>query len=192
MVYRYITEKFSHFNLVDEEIFALIQIMKFKRYPRHGTIFGIGERTNTIALLVEGSAYSSMLQDDGKKRITSFHYSGSLSEIIFNYEDYLEDNPSQKHYQVYEESVLLLLDVSAVRRLYEEFPRFYQFELMIVQQNLLYALKNIHILQANASNEKIKLLRQSFPKLLQLFPYSYIASYLGIHRNTFNKVMSSI
>lgn len=192
MIYKYVTEKFSHFNLADEEIFALIGILKFRRYKRKETIFYIGERVNTIAMLVEGAAYSTMLHDDGKERITSLHYPDSLSEIVFNYEDYLQGSPSQKNYLVYEESLLLLLDINAVRRLYEQFPRFYQLELMLMQPNLLLALKSIHILQGHTSNEKIRLLKQHFPKIFQLFPYSYIASYLGVHRNTFNKVMASL
>lgn len=192
MLYPYITQKFAHFNLNEEEMYELSKILTFKKFHRKEILFFDGERVNTIALIVEGSAYSSILDVDGVVRITSFHYPSSLLEIVFNYEDYLQNMPSQKIYRAYEDVLLLLLDIAAVKRLYEKFPRFYQLELMIMEPNFVIALKNVRILQAKTATDKIKLLKDYFPQIFQLFPYSYIASYLGIHRNTFKKVMTSI
>lgn len=190
MIYPYIIEKFAHFNLNDEEIYELSKILSFKEIQRKEVLFSFEERVNTIALLVKGAIYSSTLDIDGSTRITGFHYPSSLTEIVFNYEDYLQNASSTKIFKAYEDSTLLLLDIASVKRLYEKFPRFYQLELMIMEPNFLMALKNLRILQAKTSHDKIKLLKDHFPNIFQLFPYNYIASYLGIHRNTFNKVMA--
>ncbi|MCW2263161.1 MULTISPECIES: Crp/Fnr family transcriptional regulator [Sphingobacterium] len=192
MIYHYITEKFSHFNLNEEEIYELSKILTFKKIHRKEILFCAGERVNTIALIVKGSVYGSILNVDGVVQITSFHYPSSLLEIVFNYEDYLLNNSSQMIFRAYDDALLLLLDIAAVKRLYEKFPRFYQLELMIMEPNLVMALKNVGILQAKTATDKIKLLKDNFPQIFQIFPYSYIASFLGIHRNTFNKVMTSI
>ena len=189
-VNQYIVDKFSHFNLNEEEIFELNKILIFKRFRRKEIIFSYGERVTTIALIIEGAVYSSILQQDGTTRITSLHYPSTLGEIIFNFEDYLQDRPSKKNYRVQDDCLLLMLDIPAVKRLYEQFPRFYQLELMIIQPNFVTALKNIEILQSKNAADKIKLLKFHAPEVFKLFPYGHIASYLGIHRNTFNNVIS--
>ncbi|QIH35931.1 Crp/Fnr family transcriptional regulator [Sphingobacterium sp. DR205] len=166
--------------------------MSFKRYRRGELIFKVGERVDTIALLVEGAVYSDFYDEDGNQRITSFHCPLDSGEIVFNYEDYLQERPSQKSYKAFGDSLLLLLDISAVKVLYDRFPRFYQLELMIMQPNLIHALKNISILQARTAAEKIALLKEHSPKTFQVFPYSYIASFLGIHRNTLNAVLTTL
>ena len=57
MLYPYITQKFAHFNLNEEEMYELSKILTFKKFPRKEILFFDGERVNTIALIVEGSAY---------------------------------------------------------------------------------------------------------------------------------------
>lgn len=192
MIIEFITKKFAHFNLIDEEIYELSKILTFQKFRKKEYVFFPGARVNKIALIVKGSVYSSILDIEGSFRITSFHYPSSYGEIVFNYEDYLEDVHSKKVFQAYEDSLLLFLDIVAVKKLYERFPRFYQLELTIMEGNFFLALKNIRILQSKNAAEKIILFKEMYPHVFQIFPYSYISSYLGIHRNTFNKVISSI
>ena len=192
MIYEFIKSRFSHFNLNEEETIVLVKILRFKRFRRKEIIFHFGERVHSIALLVEGSAFSRTLCSDGNDQILSFHYPTSIGEIVFNYDDYIQGNLSQKIYQAYEDSLLLFLDVQAVKQLYAKYPKFYQLELMIMEPNLVHALQNIRILQANSAEEKIRLLKDYYPKIFQVFPYQYIASYLGIHRNTFNNALGRL
>lgn len=189
MLNHYIETKFSAYNLNEEEVMELIRVFRLKRYRRKERIFNLEDRMSTVGFLLEGSVYSSVIRQDGKLCITSFHYPLSIGEIVFNYEDYLQERLSQKIYHVYEDALLLLVDINTIKSLKTRFPKFYQLEMMIMELTLEHALKSIHIFQAKTIAEKVMLLKTHSPKTFQIFPYSYIASYLGIHRNTLNKLM---
>ena len=192
MFINHIIEKFAHFGLTDRELEETRKILRVEHIKRNSFFLKKGEHSNRIGLLVKGLVYAYSMNRGSEEQIHSFFYPGSQQDIVFNYESYIQHSPSEIAYKCYQDATLIVLDTEEVKQLYQQFPRFYQLEMLIMQPQFLQALFRSKMLQSGSALEKISILKAQSPEIFKLFPSIYIASYLGIHRNTFNRAMSKI
>lgn len=192
MLINHIIQKFAHFNLTEEELEETRKILRVEHVKRNSFFLKKGEQSNRIGLLVEGLIYAYSMDNEQEEHIHSFFYPGSQQDIVFNYEAYIQHHPSEIAYKCYQDATLLVLDTVEAKKLYQQFPRFYQLEMLIMQPQFLQALFRSKMLQSGSAFEKISILKTQSPEIFRLFPSTYIASYLGIHRNTFNRAMSKM
>lgn len=188
----HITEKFAHFDLTAHELEETRKILRVEHVKRNSFFLKKGEHSNRIGLLVKGLIYAYSSDSNSEEHIHNFFYPGSSQDIVFNYESYIQNVPSELAYKCYQDATLIVLDTMEVKKLYQQFPRFYQLEMLIMQPQFLQALFRSKMLQSGSALEKITILKAQAPEIFRLFPSIYIASYLGIHRNTFNRAMSKI
>ncbi|GHE45659.1 Crp/Fnr family transcriptional regulator [Sphingobacterium griseoflavum] len=192
MFLNHITEKFAHFNLSEAEIGALRKILHLEHFKKNSFFIKKGEYSNRIGLLIKGLLYAYDRDSNEEEQIHSFFFAASQHDVVFNYEAYIRNVPSAVSYKCYQDVTMIVLDTVKVKELYEQFPRFYQLEMLIMQPQFLQALYRSKMLHASSAPEKISLLKAQTPELFKLFPSAYIASYLGIHRNTFNRAMHKL
>ena len=192
MLIDYIVNKFAHFNLTEEELQETRKILRLEHYKRNSLFLKRGEHSTRIGLLVKGLMYAYSIDGTGEEQIHDVFYPSSSHDIVFNYEAYIQAEPSQVFYKFYQDSTIIVLDIAEVKQLYQQFPRFYQLEMLIMQPQFLQALFQNKLLRAGSAPEKIAILKRQSPEIFKLFPSAYIASYLGIHRNTFNRAMHKL
>ncbi|AEV33461.1 Crp/Fnr family transcriptional regulator [Owenweeksia hongkongensis] len=188
-VLQYIKKQYSHFNLTEHELSTLGKHITVTHYKRNDFFLREDNASLKMGLLISGTAYSYKMNDNGEEVVDSFFYPDQ-QEILFDYKSYFKGTSSNLNIKFQEEAVVSFFYIQDIKTLYDDFPRFLQFELLIIQQEFLYAIHRNEILHANTAEEKIKLLQEQMPKVFELFPYVQIASYLGIHRNTFRRVFS--
>ncbi|MBU2996437.1 Crp/Fnr family transcriptional regulator [Cellulophaga baltica] len=184
-----IKQRYPHFNLTDDEISILEQHITTCYFKRNDLFLKEGTPCEKIGVIFKGTAYSYKMDDNGEEVIKHFFYPNN-QDILFNYESYLQNESSNLNIKFQEESFVGFFDIQEIINLYTEYPRFLHLEMLLVKQQFQYALQRSKTLQLGTAEEKIKLLQKHKPKAFELFPYSHIASYLGIHRNTFRRVFS--
>ncbi|WP_276166431.1 Crp/Fnr family transcriptional regulator [Zobellia alginiliquefaciens] len=185
----HINEKYPHFNLTDEEVSILEQHLTTCFFKRNDLFLKEGTPCEKIGVIFKGTAYSYKMDDNGEEVIKNFFYPNN-QDILFNYESYLQNENSNLNIKFQEESFVGFFYINDIINLYTDYPRFLHLEMLLIKQQFQYALQRSKILQLGSAEEKIKLLQKYKPKAFELFPYSHIASYLGIHRNTFRRVFS--
>ncbi|WP_289045679.1 Crp/Fnr family transcriptional regulator [uncultured Olleya sp.] len=185
----HINQKYPHFNLTDEEISILEQNITTCLFKRNELFIKEGTPCKKIGLILKGTAYSYNIDDNGEEVIKDFFYPNN-QDILFNYESYLQNENSNLNIKFQEESFVAFYYIQDIINLYTDYPRFLHLEMLLVKQQFQYALQRSKTLQLGSAEEKIKLLQNNKPKVFELFPYSHIASYLGIHRNTFRRVFA--
>ncbi|WP_179353775.1 Crp/Fnr family transcriptional regulator [Winogradskyella vidalii] len=185
----HINNKYDYFNLTAKEISILEQHLTTCVFKRNDLFLKEGSPCKKIGLILKGTAYSYIIDDNGEEVIKHFFYPNN-QDILFNYESYLQNENSNLNIKFQEESFVSFFYIHDIINLYTEYPRFLHLEMLLIKQQFQYALQRSKILQLGSAEEKIKLLQKFKPKAFELFPYSHIASYLGIHRNTFRRVFS--
>lgn len=113
----------------------------------------------------------------GKKHIEEFY---NESRIIVSPKSFFERTPSLEAIQLLEESQVIHISYESVMSLLHTYPeahRIYQ-----VTMNVYYeeSRNRIHDLQHLSAVERYEKLHAAFPRIEQLVPQEYIASYLGI------------
>ncbi|WP_430425126.1 Crp/Fnr family transcriptional regulator [Maribacter litoralis] len=185
----HINKKYPHFNLTDEEVSILEQHITTCFFKRNDLFLKEETSCEKIGVIFKGTAYSYKMDANGEEVIKHFFYPNN-QDILFNYESYLQNEKSSLNIKFLEESFVGFFYIQDIINLYTDYPRFLHLEMLLIKQQFQYALQRNKILQLGSAEEKIKLLQKYKPKAFELFPYSHIASYLGIHRNTFRRVFS--
>jgi CRP-like cAMP-binding protein len=186
-----IEEILERFELNEAETEAIMGLTQTVSLKRGAHFLQAGSMCTEIALLLEGSLYAYSLTDEAEEVVKDLFFSPNRF-VIFDYESYLNGLPSSWNIKSFEDSVLLTFRVDAAIGLYKIMPRLYQLEIMLMKQHFVKSLQRIDLLQSQNAIQRISLLRQQYPDIFAKIPFQYIASYLGMHRNTFNKAFKKL
>jgi signal-transduction protein with cAMP-binding, CBS, and nucleotidyltransferase domain len=188
---REISSVLSEFIQTEEEnkIFATAyEICEFKK---GSFVLQKDDPWYTFGILIKGSIYSYFYNDDGDKKISGF-YCYPHSCYIVDYENFVNETKVSQYYECFEDSVVLLFNGIKFYELYDRIPGIHKKRLQLAEERYFSSLNIIKLLQATNANEKVQELYNQSPELFKIFPYTYLASYLGMHRNTYRKAISNL
>ncbi|MDO5607565.1 MAG: Crp/Fnr family transcriptional regulator [Capnocytophaga sp.] len=178
-----------HFDGVQSEIIRNHgEIQSFKK----GDFFVTkGQISNRVGFILNGMFYAYEIDAQGNKKIFRFFYA-PIFYLVVDYESYVRHKTSQFTIEALEDTQVLVFHKEQIELLYAtmpEFARLYRYE---VDQMLIRTLRVIRIFQKSNTYERMQLLKNTSPELFTRVPYSYLASYLGVHRNTFSEAMKRL
>ena len=188
---KFIKKQFATFNLTANELQILDDLIDVVSVKKGHCFLDFGNRSSHFGLIMQGSFYSAAIDEHGNEIIHDIFYE-TEKPFIIDYESYLQDKPTAHTIKANSEAVLIKVNIQRTLQLYIDHPRFYQLELLVLQQNFLSAISRIKILQEQEPANKIKFLQDNLPDIFHHFSYSQIASYLGVHRNTINRALKKI
>lgn len=178
-------------SLSQKELEALTNVFSIIHLKRGESFLEPNQPCERLGILTEGSLYAYSILEDGTEKIHGFYYPGDQC-IVFNYKSYHKNEYSNMYIKCFEPCTLYTIVLSEVKALYPDFPFFQLIEQAIAKHNIKTAIQKIEILQHESNAEKIKAFQMCYPQVFTFFPYSYISSYLGIHRNTFNRILKKL
>ena len=136
--------------------------------------------------LTKGSARSFYLKD-GTEVNTWFAFE---EEIVGSFQTYL-GKPARENIQAMEESEVIVLDLSSIKTWAETEVRISNFVRLVVEEYTMYLEEKLLALQMTAT-ERYRYLVEREPEVLRRVPLTYVASYLGISRETLSRIRSKI
>lgn len=193
MVHNPILFKLQEINITlsQEELQTMLEAFTIEHLKKREFFLKQGNKNETIGFLTEGSLYAYSINKDGYQKINNFYYPIE-NAIIFNYDSYYHKKPSDEYIECYTPCTFYAITRTKINLLCNEFELLLKLEEEILKTNFKSAVQKSEILQNDSNLDKIKVLQQYYTKVFTFFPYSYIASYLGIHRNTFNRIFKQI
>lgn len=184
-----VNELLKQYGLSGNEISKIISIFKFEELKKGDKFLLEGKKSNRIGLLLDGLLIAYYTNQSGEKNISRFYYSPE-NLIVVDFESFIQDTKSNECIEAFEDTYLVIIEKDDLYDLYKEFPILNNVGRYIAEESYIKALRKIKLLQtANAKGRIIELQNQS-PELFTKLPSSYIASYLGMHRNTYNKAIN--
>lgn len=179
---------FSQFKFTEEELLAIKDLIEVKQLKRNDHFIKEGDKCEQLGLLVEGALYAYTLDENADEVVHHFYYPSSTS--VYNFISHAQYEISDVSIKCHQDSILYMFNLEKLLAIYEEFPRFYQLELVTLRQHYIQATHRIKVLQLKTSEEKIEAIKAVSPGIFLHFPFSLIASYLGMHRNTFTRALN--
>jgi CRP-like cAMP-binding protein len=173
----------------EREIFdQLYQVVELKK----GQVFlDEADPWYKFGILIKGAVFSYTINDEGHKSVSDFYYYPDYAYLV-DYESYITQSPISMSFECYEESVILNFDGLKFEKLIHHFPGILENRLAFAEQSYVKSRIIIKILQATTAEQKLRELFNVTPRIFKIFPYSYIASYLGIHRNTYRRALNKL
>ena len=150
-----------------------------------------GEQNRRLGLLLNGLMYAAYLSDSGKEWISRFFYTPDNS-IVSSHETFLTAWKSPEIIRSYEDSELIIIEKEEYDKLLDEFPGFERMVRIMAEESYVQALKRVHSLQSLTASQRVKIFMKEHSKIVSRVQRQHVASYLGIHRNIFTRILSNI
>lgn len=179
------------FGLEESTISRIVDTYESLEIKKGKSFLKEGKKSDKIGLLLSGLLYAYTTDDNGNKNVSRFFYSPE-NLIVVNLESFIQNKNSDETIECLEDSYLITIDREALFNLYIEEPQLNNIGRTLAEESYIKALKKIKLLQTKNGRERILLLREQSPELFLKVQKSYIASYLGMHRNTYDKAFKMI
>lgn len=113
----------------------------------------------------------------GKKQIERFYASG---HIVVSLKSFFEQVPSMEFIQLMEHSDVLHISHSSLLKIFDHFNEANVICRMVMNQYYEQCRERVNDMQHLNAPERYKKLHKSLPRIEQVVPQEYLASYLGI------------
>lgn len=174
----------NHEPKLQPEVVALLRpLIEARHYPKKHLLVRENEVHGKVYLVLKGASRSFYLQN-GREVHTWFAFEDDVIGSLRNFKDL----PSRESIELLEDSLLLAFDIPGMRRLMASHG---ELALFVNQALLDYALfmeERFFDFNLRSAHEKFTTLMRKEPELFQRVPLTYIASYLGISRETLSRM----
>ncbi len=171
-----------------KEFFSERQSIVLKK----GEVFiDYGEKNRKLGILISGLLYASYISENGKEWISRFYYIPQNS-IVSSHEAFIKGKKSVECIRAYEDSELIIVDRSEYEELLENHPELERLARIMAEESYILALQRAHSLQSLSASQRVKKFVQEHHQIVSRVQRQHVASYLGIHRNIFTRILNKL
>jgi CRP/FNR family transcriptional regulator, anaerobic regulatory protein len=176
---------------------TLIQLREFfvKKSPislKKGEVFlDYGDQSQKLGIVLDGLLYSSYVSENGQEWISNFFYPPNHA-IISSHESFLIGGKSTELIRAYEDSKLIYITKTEYDSLTMQHPQLEHMVRVIAEESYVKALKRVYAFQSLTAMQRVKKFVAENGDLVSRVQRQHIASYLGIHRNIFTRVLHKL
>ena len=171
-----------------QEKAELEKILHTRTLKKHELFLKEGDVCTSIAFIEKGSVrYYYQLED--REICKDFVFENGL---IGSFASFFSQEPSTLYIQALEETQLIELFYEDVLYLYDHFPAWQKLGRIIAQDLFVRAEKREAALLKDQPEVRFHALIEEHPKIFKRVPLQYIASYLGITRETLSRYRSRL
>ena len=184
-------------NLVTAYNSTLLQLQEFfaKKSPcvlKKGEAFiDYGDSSGKLGIVLNGLLYSSYIADNGKEWISNFFYPPNHA-IVTSHESFLRGKKSGEAIRAYEDSSLIFIQKNEFDALVNENPQLEHMVRVIAEESYVQTMRRVYSFQSLNAFQRVKKFFTEHGELASRVQRQHIASYLGIHRNIFARVLNKL
>ena len=142
-------------------------------------------RIAEYAYFLESGFAMSYTFMEGDKQVEGFWVSG---QILVPAKSFFEQVPSAEFIQLMDQSEVLCMSYAGVSRLFDAFPEANKISRAVINQYYENSLGRIRDMQRLTSMQRYARLINTFPRIEQVIPQEYIASWLGITPQSLSRI----
>ena len=188
-------------TLSDEEWSKLSELFEIVDYKAGEHIYSKSEIPDSIFFILDGIVRSYKLEDDGKDYTWSFHclnmdtleHRMLMDAVVVDYVSFTKNIPEVLAFEVLADSTLVKIDKDKLYSLYDSSIKWQKFATKMAEDSFAVVReRTLNLLTKNAK-ERLELLISYFPQVFEKdVPLKHIASYLGITRQSLNRLLKDI
>jgi CRP/FNR family transcriptional regulator, anaerobic regulatory protein len=152
-------------------------------YEKNTVLVKEGQRHGFVYYIVKGAVRSYYLKD-GLEVNTWFAFENETVGSLQNF----RNQPSAETLELVEQSTLLAINLTTLKPLLETHTGVCNFVRAIIEEYALFLEQRLYFSQFSNSMERYVRLLEHEPHVFQRIPLTYIASYLGIARETLSRL----
>ena len=185
-IIKQLTELAARFNLeFGEEILSqAVDIAQFKVIPKGMIIKRIGDKAETVGIVLDGLVRSYYIDNDGNDITRGFGIAGGMSmdEGMMGYDEHI------CMWETIEESTLMIFEVSKLKELINSSERLKSIWIGLLEGGLRYKMYRENGFLVENATERYLHFRKLYPQLIVRIPQKHIATYLGIAPESLSRI----
>lgn len=163
---------------------AIAKCAKMEVYKKNAVLLKEGHVCRHIHFIEEGLARAFYYKD--QKEYTSWFM--DENNLIISVFSFFSQKPSYENIQLLEDSSIVSLDYDNLQQLYRQYPEFNYIGRILTEQYYTISEERTKSLRTLSAHERYIQLMEVFPSLFNRVPLQYIASYLGMSRETLSRI----
>jgi CRP-like cAMP-binding protein len=169
-------------NFSDEQLDAFISKLTSRKIARKGHLLRPSQKCNFMAFITKGS-FRFYSQTDTEEPTLHFF---TENNWVADYESLVSQEATKNYLQALEDTEIQVISLDNIHLLMEEYPVFRN---LMSLMNKWVISSSHHISVSNTSpDDRYRKLLEEHPDWVNRFPQMYIASYLGMTKETFSRV----
>jgi len=170
-------------NLSAETVIEICKQLSVLVFGKKHFVIKENQRHDFAYFVIKGAIRSYYLKD-GTEVNTWFALENEIIGSLHNF----KDNPSRETIELVEDSTLVSINLKQLKQLMLTNIEIANFVNAIIEEYALFLENRIYYSQMMTSMDKYIVLLDNEPQLFQRIPLTYIASYLGISRETLSRL----
>lgn len=155
------------------------------------TFIDYGEKNRRLGILLNGLLYATYIAENGTEWISRFYYTPQNS-IVSSHDTFMKGEKSSECIRAYEDSELIIIERSEYEELLENNPDLERLARIMAEESYIHALKRAHTLQSLTASQRVKKFVKEHAEIVSRVQRQHVASYLGIHRNIFTRILNKL
>lgn len=180
----YINE-YSSTEISDEEFALVKEAFKPKKIRKRQYFLQEGDVCKYTGFITKGAMRQYSVDENGQERIIRL---GIENWWMGDFESFVMLTPSIYHIDAVEDTELLIITNEQMQKLRAEVPGLDAMTRVMDQKRAIAYEKRIRVSISFTAEERYIDLQKTYPLLLQRFPQTMIASYLGISPETLSRI----
>lgn len=176
-------------KVTDENWMIFESILQTKALKKKEYLLKQGQICQGIFYLSKGCLRAFYLDDSGKDISTSFYFQDDFLREI---ESMTENTPSRKNIQALEDSIVFYIEKSSLVKLYDKSAFYQNLGRMILEKLTISEQKYSSLLTAHSPKDRYLHIIEKHPEFIEKIPLQYLASYLGISRESLSRIRKRI
>lgn len=178
-------------NFSPREIEEIIKVSTTVKYKKGSVFSHAGKNWSKLGMLSNGILGGWRIDKNADKRMSHFYYM-PYNYLVVDYASYIKDKPAELTIEVLDDCTILEFSREEIEQMKQKFPQLLVTHKILAEEKYLEAQKLLDMFQNSNAVESIRLVQKHAPDILAKVPYSYIASFLGLHRNTFAEALKRV
>ncbi len=155
------------------------------------TFLAYDEPNQKLGILLNGLMYATYVAENGQEWISRFFYAPD-NAIVSSHDSFLSGENSSEAIRAYEDSEIIYITKNEFEEMLESNNDLQALVLRMAEESYINALKRVHMLQSLTASQRVKRFVKEHGDLVSRVQRQHIASYLGIHRNIFTRILNKI
>ena len=187
-----LVENLKSIAFTDEEISEIFNQGHFTHLRKGEKFIKKGEKVDKVGMLKEGLLYGWHLDTKGNKKVEEFYILPEMY-LVADYQGFINNTKALITIEAIEDSILLVFDRSTMENLEKKYPELYRLREIDIRRHFIVSQRLVKMFQTTTKAvERVLFVQKYMPEILLRVPYTYIASFLGLHRNTFAEALKRI
>jgi CRP-like cAMP-binding protein len=176
-------------EISDEDVDMLWEKLTPRHLKKKEHLVKVGEICNRIAFFNQGYYRFYSINENGDEITCDFYFAPGF---VTSYTSLITGNPSFVNVQAMEDMTVMELKRSDVYRLYDQNPAIERLGRLMAEMVALNSETHMFMLLNQSAENRYKSLLQKYPGFVQHIPLQYIASFLGITKETLSRIRKNI